>query len=214
MKKSARFVVAAVLSVSGTTTTTTAFLARVSTPFSCDQHAILATTPALRVISSSNDNNDNYTEEPSASSTRRQVFTAAVGAALGVVVTTGASSPAHATYSAYTHREEDWQARRTKDEIKYSSAKSLRGQLAEIVPQNNERSRIFCPNGPSAAVSPLMENRCGDQLATPSVFGRTEDALGNSIPGFAEGYSFSKASGADIGSMPEYGFTANGRKGK
>ena len=49
---------------------------------------------------------------------------------------------------------------------------------------NSEGSKIFCPNGPSAAVSPLMENKCGDRLALPSVYGRTDDVLGNSIPGF------------------------------
>ena len=213
MKKSARFVVAALLSIS--VTTTTAFLAPTrygSTLFSCD-HDKITTTTALRVSSSHHHHHDNT--DPSASTTRRQVFSSVMGAAFGAVLTVVSSPPpAHATYSAYTHREADWQERRTKDEIKFSTAKSLRGQLAEIVPQNNERSRIFCPNGPSAAVSPLMENRCGDQLATPSVFGRTEDVLGNSIPGFADGYSFSKASGAAIGDMPEYGFTTNGRKTK
>ena len=50
---------------------------------------------------------------------------------------------------------------------------------------NDAGSKIFCPNGPSAAVSPLMENKCGDRQALPSVYGRTEDAMGNSIPGFA-----------------------------
>jgi len=114
---------------------------------------------------------------------------------------------AHATYSAYAHREEDWQARQKNNEVQYSSAKQLRSQLAEIAPMNAERSKIFCPNGPSAAVSPLMENKCGDRVATPSVYGRTEDAVGNSIPGFAEGYSF--AAGV---SMPEYGFTTGRKK--
>ena len=214
MKKSTRLVVAALLSIS--VTTTTAFLAPTrygSTLVSWDQDKT-ATTTALRFSHHHDDDNDD-TEGPFASPARRQVFSSAMGAALGAVLTVLSSPPpAHATYSAYTHREADWQERRTKDEIKFSTAKSLRGQLAEIVPQNNERSRIFCPNGPSAAVSPLMENRCGDQLATPSVFGRTEDVLGNSIPGFADGYSFSKASGAAIGDMPEYGFTTNGRKTK
>ncbi len=50
---------------------------------------------------------------------------------------------------------------------------------------NDEGSKIFCPNGASAAVSPLMENKCGDRQALPSVYGRTEDAMGNSIPGFS-----------------------------
>jgi hypothetical protein len=29
-----------------------------------------------------------------------------------------------------------------------------------------------------------MENKCGDRQALPSVFGRTDDAMGNSVPGF------------------------------
>jgi len=28
-----------------------------------------------------------------------------------------------------------------------------------------------------------MENKCGDRLALPSVYGRTQDVVGNSIPG-------------------------------
>ena len=38
--------------------------------------------------------------------------------------------------------------------------------------------------GTSSAVSPLMEKKCGDRQALPSVFGRTDDAMGNSVPGF------------------------------
>lgn len=69
-------------------------------------------------------------------------------------------------------------------EIQYSNARQLRSQLREIAPMNDEGSKIFCPNGPSAAVSPLMENKCGDRQALPSVYGRSDDAMGNSIPGF------------------------------
>ena len=72
-------------------------------------------------------------------------------------------------------------------DIKVSTARDLRNQLREIVPQNSEVSKIFCPNGPSAAVSPMIENKCGDRMATASVFGRTEDTVGNSIPGFNGG---------------------------
>eukprot|EP00984_Skeletonema_dohrnii_P021130 scaffold10483_cov127-Skeletonema_dohrnii-CCMP3373.AAC.1 len=68
-------------------------------------------------------------------------------------------------------------------EIKISSASSLRAQLREIAPMN-EGTKIFCPNGASAAVSPLMENKCSDRLALPSVYGRSDDAMGNSVPGF------------------------------
>jgi hypothetical protein len=70
-------------------------------------------------------------------------------------------------------------------EIQYSNAAKLRAQLREIAPMNDDgRSKIFCPNGTSSAVSPLMENKCGDRQALPSVFGRTDDAMGNSVPGF------------------------------
>ena len=72
----------------------------------------------------------------------------------------------------------------TMIEIKYSSASSLRAQLREIAPMNDEGTKIFCPNGPSAAVSPMMENKCSDRQALPSVYGRSDDAMGNSIPGF------------------------------
>ena len=100
------------------------------------------------------------------------------------------------------------------EEIKYSSSRDLRAQLRDIAPMNSEGSKIFCPNGPSANVSPLMENKCGgtlvwcillhwqhitcrnlshntlfgwssiDRQALPSVYGRNNDIMGNSIPGF------------------------------
>ncbi|KAL7450573.1 hypothetical protein ACHAWC_002469 [Mediolabrus comicus] len=94
------------------------------------------------------------------------------------------SQPAAASYSAYTNREKDWNERQSKGEIKYSSASSLRAQLREIAPMNDEGTKIFCPNGTSAAVSPMMENKCSDRQALPSVYGRTTDSMGNSIPGF------------------------------
>mmetsp|Transcript_20916 Transcript_20916/g.34525 ORF Transcript_20916/g.34525 Transcript_20916/m.34525 type:complete len:187 (-) Transcript_20916:123-683(-) len=94
------------------------------------------------------------------------------------------SQPAEASYSAYTAREKDWEERQSKGEVKFSSASSLRAQLREIAPMNDEGTKIFCPNGPSAAVSPMMENKCSDRQALPSVYGRTDDAMGNSIPGF------------------------------
>ena len=52
----------------------------------------------------------------------------------------------------------------THTEIKYSSSRDLRAQLREIAPMNSEGSKIFCPNGPSANVSPLMENKCGGKF--------------------------------------------------
>jgi len=74
-----------------------------------------------------------------------------------------------------------------RPDIKYSNAAALRQQLREIAPMNDEGSKIFCPNGASAAVSPLMENKCGDRQALPSVYGRSDDAMGNSVPGFGGG---------------------------
>lgn len=107
------------------------------------------------------------------------------GAAMSVLVGgTVLEQPAEASYSAYTHREEDWKNREANGEIKISSARQLRAKLHEIAPMNDEGSKLFCPNGPSAAVSPLMENKCGDRQALPSVYGRSDDAMGNSVPGF------------------------------
>ncbi len=95
-------------------------------------------------------------------------------------------SRADATYSAYAQREKDWIERQNKGEINISTPKDLRRQLRDIAPMNDDtKSKIFCPNGPSAAVSPLMENKCGDRLATPSVYGRRQDIVGNSIPGLS-----------------------------
>lgn len=65
------------------------------------------------------------------------------------------------------YSEKDWQERQEKGQINYKSAGDLRKQLREIAPMNTVDSKIFCPNGPSAAVSPLMENKCGDRLAIP-----------------------------------------------
>jgi hypothetical protein len=73
---------------------------------------------------------------------------------------------------------------------------------------NNESNKLFCPNGPSSNVSPLMENKCGDRLATPSVFGRSQDIVGNSIPGFAGGryggLGESTSLTAEAGGFPKY----------
>eukprot|EP00541_Cyclophora_tenuis_P015062 CAMPEP_0116578728 /NCGR_PEP_ID=MMETSP0397-20121206/21868_1 /TAXON_ID=216820 /ORGANISM="Cyclophora tenuis, Strain ECT3854" /LENGTH=171 /DNA_ID=CAMNT_0004108151 /DNA_START=686 /DNA_END=1201 /DNA_ORIENTATION=+ len=136
---------------------------------------------------------------------RREFFS---GALVAVVGATSAAAPAQATYSAYTHREQDWEQRKSSGEVRYSSARDLRKQLQEIVPQNSESSKMFCPNGPSSNVSPLMENKCGDALAIPSVFGRSNDVLGNSIPGVAGRYSAATVSGtsisANVGGFPSY----------
>lgn len=123
---------------------------------------------------------------------------------------------AQASYSAYSRREQDWQERSSKGEIQVKTARDLRAELAEIVPQNSEGSKIFCPNGPSAAVSPLMENKCGDRQAIPSVYGRTEDVVGNSIPGFNGGRYTAQMRGdstslnAELGNVA-YGFAIEGK---
>jgi len=137
-------------------------------------------------------------------SSRRDVISSIWGSA--VVLGTLAIAPqnSEATYSAYTRREDDWKQRNAKGQVTYSNAKLLRKQLAELVPENTEGSRIFCPNGPSAAVSPLMENKCGDRLAAPSVYGRTQDIVGNSIPGFSDATERLAAVSAMRAELPSY----------
>lgn len=136
---------------------------------------------------------------------RRRFFQATMAA----VVSSAGIAPAHATYSAYSRREDDWKQRQVEGNVQFSSASSLRSQLREIAPQNASGRQLFCPNGPTANVSPLMENKCGDRQALPSVYGRTEDTLGNSIPGFSGGFyssgmSTSLSSSADTGGLPSY----------
>lgn len=115
-----------------------------------------------------------------------------------------------ATYSAYVKREEDWQSRKKSGDINISTARDLRAQLREIAPMNDAVA-IFCPNGPSSAVSPMMENKCGDRQAAPSVYGRSSDTVGNSIPGFKAGYvgsvpgdSSSLNANPSVGGFPAY----------
>jgi hypothetical protein len=124
---------------------------------------------------------------------------------------TVSAPPAEASYKAYTQREQDWQQRIDAGDVKVSTARSLRTQLKDIAPMNSESSKIFCPNGPSAAVSPLMENKCGDRQATASVYGRTQDVAGNSVPGFNggkydSGFGPSSSLSADdsVGGFPTY----------
>ena len=99
--------------------------------------------------------------------------------------------------------------------IRGETARDLKSQLREIVPQNAESSKVFCPNGPSSAVSPLMENRCGDRLAMPSVYGSTYDIAGNSIPGFQGKYAVNSPVGggaplsAVAGGFPSYAGVAS-----
>lgn len=144
---------------------------------------------------------------------RREMFTTMASAFVAMSTTTAvaltvAPQEASAKYSDYARREKDWEERLSKGEVKISSARDLRAQLQEIAPMNTSSSKIFCPNGPSANVSPLMENKCGDQLAAPSVYGRTNDVMGNSIPGFKDGYAWmpgeSSSVSASVGGFPSY----------
>merc|ERR1739844_608471 len=124
----------------------------------------------------------------------------ALGGTMGLLTN---EEPASASYSAYTNREKDWQERKENGEIKYSTSKDLKRQLQEVAPMNVAKSQVFCPNGPSAAVSPLMENKCNDRQAMPSVFGRSDDIMGNSIPGKAY-LGGTTALSADTGGFPSY----------
>jgi len=139
----------------------------------------------------------------------RDLFVGSTSAAAGWVVGTSLPEEAHASYTAYTQREQDWEMRAKNGDIKISTARDLRAQLREIAPMNTEKAYMFCPNGASAAVTPMMENRCSDQLAMPSVYGRTADTVGNSIPGFSKsplkGSSISVGSlSAETGGFPSY----------
>jgi hypothetical protein len=137
---------------------------------------------------------------------RREAFVGISAAFLAMTAGAAAPQAASAKYSDYSRREKDWDERKSKGVVKVSSARDLRAQLQEIAPMNSSSSTIFCPNGPSANVSPLMENKCGDRLATPSVFGRTTDSMGNSIPGFKEGSwtPGSSSVSASTGGFPTY----------
>lgn len=153
------------------------------------------------------------TTTPSTETTTRRGLFQAMGVSLATAAAAMVVHPtsASATYSAFTRREQDWQERLGKGEVKISTARDLRRQLREIAPMNDEGSKIFCPNGTSSAVSPMMENKCSDErMAIPSVYGRTQDTVGNSIPGFATGYMPGMAAGgsssiaAEIGGFPSY----------
>lgn len=140
---------------------------------------------------------------------RRDALTGFAAAFLATTMgVTAIPQEASAKYSDYARREKDWEERLTKGEIKISSPRDLRAQLQEIAPMNTSSSKIFCPNGPSANVSPLMENKCGDRLAAPSVYGRSNDVMGNSIPGFKDGYAWmpgeSSSVSAAVGGFPTY----------
>jgi len=171
--------------------------------------------PALESEMERQGNSPNANTETSTRS-RRQVLSSlfAAVAAVPTTLTLLPTEPSQATYTSYTRREQDWQERQANGDVQYSSARQLRQQLRELVPQNSDNSRIFCPNGPSAAVSPLMENKCGDRQAMPSVYGRSNDAMGNSIPGFSD--QWMQNQGGNIaegtGGFPEYAGVGKGRK--
>jgi len=143
---------------------------------------------------------------------RRKMLSKSFAAILGAgAVIVNRPDEVSASYSAYAAREKDWSDRKSSNDIQVSSARDLKAQLQEIAPMNSEASMKFCPNGPSSAVSPLMENKCGDRMATPSVFGRTEDVAGNSIPGMNGRYPSGVPGGTGalsanpaIGGFPKY----------
>jgi len=154
---------------------------------------------------------ENEGESSNSASSRRDLFRTIGFSLVAAAAVSTSPRSASATYSAFTRREQDWQERLDKGEVQVSSARDLRRQLREIAPMNDEGSKIFCPNGPSSAVSPLMENKCGDREAIPSVYGRTQDVVGNSIPGFSGGrYTSNIQSGvssnvaSEIGGFPSY----------
>lgn len=159
-----------------------------------------------------NDDNVDTPSNNNMSSRRGLLNTIGLSLAAAMAASTASPQPAQALYSTFTRREQDWQDRLDKGEVKITSARELRRQLAEIAPMNSEGSKIFCPNGTSSAVSPMMENKCSDELqALPSVYGRTQDIVGNSIPGFAGGrytsnmpLGVSENVAAEIGGFPTY----------
>jgi len=174
---------------------------------------LLLSSFAASVNSFVTPNDIDRTSRTNLSAHRRDILTAFGGAAAATFL--GSPQPAEASYSAFIAREKDWEERQKGGEVSYSSARSLRSQLSELVPENDDsRSKVFCPNGPSSAVSPLMENKCSDTLmAIPSVYGRTEDVVGNSIPGRAKpntggtkisGSSANLATNPSIGGFPKY----------
>lgn len=184
-------------------------LVAVVAAITADSQAFVVTSAPQRRSALAMAKNSHPEETPSSSSSsigRRDALAGVAGAFLASMA--AAPEPASAKYSDYARREADWDARTKKGEVKYSSARDLRAQLQEIAPMNTSNSKIFCPNGPSANVSPLMENKCGDRLATPSVYGRQNDVMGNSIPGFKEGYAWgpgeSSSMSAATGGFPAY----------
>lgn len=150
--------------------------------------AICSSSPLYAASSNNGNNNNGDNDGDGALFDRRKALLLGFSSLVAVAGVGSLPEEASASYKAFENREADWEARKDKNEIKYSNAGALKAQLREIAPMNSEGSKIFCPNGPSSAVSPMMENKCSDQLAAPSVYGRYNDALGNSIPGLATSY--------------------------
>ena len=175
--------------------------------------ALLSTTNAF-VQQTSNRGYTKLSMAKNVDNSRRRAFETLLVGGIGLVGSVALPQEASASYSAYAAREKDWDERMDKGEIKITTARDLRRQLAEIAPMNSEGAKIFCPNGPSAAVTPLMENRCSDiRMAAPSVYGRSTDMVGNSIPGFNYNGARSIPGGSGqvmlsadplIGGMPKY----------
>lgn len=179
-----------------------------STRFTLALSVIVAclTVQGNAFVTPQNNANNAMTTALHAESTSDSAVTSRRNALFGIVGSVGAvmaavPQEASASYSAYTHREEDWEERKKTGDITYSSARDLKKELRAMVPANSESSKIFCPNGQSSAVSPLMENKCGDREALPSVYGRSKDVVGNSIPGFATASGIT----VDTGGFPKYG---------
>lgn len=138
---------------------------------------------------------------------RRAFLRNVAGVAFGSALIASNGEEASASYSAYANRERDWEDRKKTGDVAFSDSKDLKRQLREVAPMNSSKSLMFCPNGPSSNVSPLMENKCDDdRMATASVFGRTEDIVGNSIPGFNGKKYGGAAGGASTSLANEVGF--------
>ena len=56
--------------------------------------------------------------------------------AVQITVAIGAPQEAKASYSAYTNREQDWEARQKIGDVNVKSARDLKAQLREIAPMN------------------------------------------------------------------------------
>jgi len=170
--------------------------------------AVLLTSPTNAFTISSNVPSSTTTALGATNSDRRAFFRNAAGVAFGAAAVATNGQEASASYSAYSNREKDWQERKDSGDVQFMNSRELKAQLREIAPMNNESAKLFCPNGPSSNVSPLMENKCGDRMATPSVFGRTNDIVGNSIPGFTGGkyggVGDSSSLTAEAGGFPKY----------